>query len=65
MPDPNGGVFVRTAPGQFCPDGARPTQNFPDFVRMDGSGDFFAQICPDWQIGLPGGYGIYYAADCQ
>jgi hypothetical protein len=48
IPDPNGGVFVRIAPGQFCPDGARPAQNFRDFVRMDGSNKIFARICPDW-----------------
>ena len=31
-PDPNTQVFVRTAPDQICPDGARPTQNFCNFV---------------------------------
>ena len=38
------------APGQICPDGARPTQNFRNFVLMDGSGKIFTQICPDCRI---------------
>ena len=46
-PDPKPRGFVRTALAQICPDGARPTQFFGNFVRMGRSGLFFAQICPD------------------
>jgi hypothetical protein len=56
-PDPNNQVFVRTAPGWICPDGARPAQKCCDFVRMDGSGHFFAQICPKWPPRRPLGPG--------
>ena len=51
MPDPYHGVFVRMPPSQICPDGARPTQNFRNFVRMVDLGFFWPGFV---RIGLPG-----------
>ena len=51
MPDPYHRVFVRMPPSQICLDGARPTQNFRNFVRMVDLGFFWPGFV---RIGLPG-----------